>query len=142
MIEVFNLTKMCLFRIWLNIAVFHMDLVFGVGYHFVCFSNHPGINVSCFFHSPIHVFALLGALYSSPEVWRPLQALLNVNRSCLIFQIFILICFCSNECLNAWHIAPDAFTIVDTLNDMSCQHLCDTLQLLKLGFFLFSLGSR
>ena len=48
--------------------------------------------------------------------------------------------FCSNGNLNAWHIAPDAFTIVGTLNDMSFQHLCDTLQLLKLDLVAGILG--
>jgi len=32
MTEVLNLTKVCLFCIWLNVAIFHMNLVFGVGY--------------------------------------------------------------------------------------------------------------
>jgi hypothetical protein len=47
--------------------------------------------------------------------------------------MFILIHFCSNRSLNVWHIVPVAFTIVYTLNDLSVQHLYDTLQLLKLG---------
>lgn len=68
MTEVLNLTKMCLFCIRLKIAIFHMNLVFGVGYLFVLFSNQPGIEVSCFCHSAVHVFVLLGALYSIPDV--------------------------------------------------------------------------
>jgi len=68
MTEVLNLTKMCLFCIRLNMAIFHMNLVFGVGYLFFRFSNWPEIDVSCFCHSAVHVFVLLGALYSIPDV--------------------------------------------------------------------------
>jgi hypothetical protein len=124
-----------------TVSLFHMNLVFGVGYLFVCFYSHRGIHVSSFWHSEVHVFVLLETLYSIPEVWRPLKALLNANRSCYIFQIFISIYLCSNGSLNVWRIAPDAFTIVDTLNDMSFQHLCDTLQLLKLGLVAGILGN-
>ena len=56
--------------------------------------------------------------------------------------MFISICFCSNGSLNVWRIAPDAFTIVDTLNDMSFQQLCDTLQLLKLDHVAGILGKN
>lgn len=68
MIEVLNLTKMCLSCVWLNIAVFYMNFVFGVGYLFACLSNRPGIDVSCFCQNAVHVFALLGELYSIPAV--------------------------------------------------------------------------
>jgi len=47
---------------------FSYELIFGVGYLFVCFSNHPGIDILCFCHSAVHVFVLLGALCSITEV--------------------------------------------------------------------------